>query len=25
MQRAALAFLETQEIKTWVMAALDGK
>lgn len=25
MQRAALAFLETQEIETWVMAALDGK
>jgi hypothetical protein len=25
MQRAALAFLETQEMKTWVTAALDGK
>lgn len=24
MQRAALAFLETQEMKTWVVAALDG-
>jgi hypothetical protein len=24
MQRAALAFLETQEMKAWVMAALDG-
>ncbi|WP_426611383.1 hypothetical protein [Bradyrhizobium sp. McL0616] len=24
MQRAALAFLETQEMKTWVTAALDG-
>lgn len=25
VQRAALAFLETQEIKTWVTAALDGQ
>lgn len=25
MQNAALAFLETQEIKTWVTAALDGQ
>src|ERR1700755_51170 len=25
MQHAALAFLETQEMKTWVTAALDGK
>ena len=25
MQRAALAFLETQEMKSWVIAALDGK
>ncbi|MGY8709782.1 hypothetical protein RAD16_28940 [Bradyrhizobium sp. 18BD] len=25
IQRAALAFLETQEMRTWVMAALDGK
>ena len=25
MQRAALAFLETQEMKTWVMAELDGR
>jgi len=24
MQRAALAFLETQQMKTWVTAALDG-
>ena len=24
MQHAALAFLQTQEMKTWVMAALDG-
>ncbi len=25
MQHAALAFLETQEMKAWVTAALDGK
>ena len=25
MQHAALAFLETQEMKAWVVAALDGK
>jgi len=25
MQRAALAFLETKEMKTWVTAALDGR
>lgn len=25
IQRAALAFLETQEMKTWVLAALDGQ
>lgn len=25
VQRAALAFLETQEMKTWVSAALDGR
>jgi len=25
MQRAALAFLETQEIHQWIVAALDGK
>jgi hypothetical protein len=25
MQHAALAFLETQEMKTWVTAALDGR
>jgi hypothetical protein len=25
MQRAALAFLETREMKAWVVAALDGK
>lgn len=25
MQRAALAFLETQKMKQWVMAALDGR
>jgi hypothetical protein len=25
MQRAALAFLETQEINQWIVAALDGK
>ncbi|MCP3386150.1 hypothetical protein NLM31_37795 [Bradyrhizobium sp. CCGUVB4N] len=25
MQHAALAFLETQQMKTWVTAALDGK
>lgn len=25
MQHAALAFLETQELKTWMAAALDGK
>ncbi|WP_441233897.1 hypothetical protein [Bradyrhizobium sp. 930_D9_N1_4] len=25
MQRAALVFLETQEMKTWGLAALDGK
>lgn len=25
MQHAALAFLETQDMKTWVTAALDGK
>jgi len=25
MQHAALAFLETQEMKAWLVAALDGK